>query len=205
MWREGAISPLDFCNAVITRHRKLYEEWYRDMGFDVIFDFKAAIESPTPSSELWRAAIRRYGIFKQVVSTLPDMGLTFKSIVAENKEQEISQEDKLHKALCCNNVVTLSVDVNGVSVALSSTGINGVWEIGLRKSSGDSATSKDIFRMIKAAFEQESHESLSSDKLCEGETWWYWYDKFQDQEVVEVEIERKLRALYELAEQIDVN
>lgn len=202
MWRESAISPLDFCNAVIKRCRKLYEEWYRDMGFGVIFDFKAAIESPTPSSELWRAAIRRHDIFKQVVSALPDMGLTFKSIAAENKEQEISQEEKLHEALCCNNVVTLSVDVNGASVALSSTGINGVWEIGLRKSSDDSATSKDTYGRIKATFEHESHEGIDCDKLCEGETWWYWYDQFQNQEVVEVEIERKLRALYEFAEQI---
>ena len=92
--------------------------------------------------------------------------------------------------------------MNGVSVALSSTGINGVWEIGLRKSSGDSSTSKDTYGRIKATFEHELHEGIGCDKLCEGETWWYWYDEFQSQEVAEVEIERKLRALYGLAEQI---
>ncbi len=43
---------------------------------------------------------------------------------------------------------------------------------------------------------------IGCDKLCEGEAWWYWYDKFQNQEVVEVEIEHKLRALYKIAKQI---
>lgn len=205
MWRDGIISPLDFCNAVMTRYRKLYEEWYRDMGFGGIFDFKAAIESPTPSSELLRAAIRRYGIFKQVKSALPDMELSFKSIAAENKEQEIAQGSKLYEALCRDNVITLSVDVNGVSVALSSTGINGIWEIGLRKTSGASATNKDTYRRITAALERASHVDIDSDKLCEGETWWYWYDKYQNQEVVEVEIVRKLQSLHEFAKKIGNN
>ena len=200
MWREGAISPLDFCNAAISRYRKLYKIWYMDMGFDMIFNFKAAIECSTPPSELWRAAIRRYSIFMQVVSALPDMGLTFKSIVADNKEQEILRHN-LYESICYNGVITLSVDVNEVSVALSSRGINGVWEIGLRKASGDSIASKETYKTVREVYEHETPKNINPAKFCEGDPWWYWYDEFQNRG--EFEIECMLRELYAFAKQLN--
>lgn len=201
MWNnDGQISPLHFCKMVIARYKQMYKIWYDDMGFKKMLDFRAALEVESPTQAVWRAAKRRYLIFTQVAHSLPD--LTFKRIVADNKESEISESER-HKEFCSDQVITLSKDVNGVSVALSKCGIRGAWEIGLRKCSVDSATTKSIYEKIKEAL---PFSGIDNNKLCnEGERWWYWYEELSDRDWIDVlgsNLSKRLDTLLEFAEKL---
>ena len=181
MWNGGQISPIDFCKATIARCLQMYEQWYKELGIGKILDFKSALEAESSTTGVWQAAKHRYLIFAQVAFLLP--GWTFKRIVADNKESEIPEHERC-KEFCCNQVITLSMDVNGVSVALSKCGIYGVWEIGLRKSSADSSTSKTVFERVKAL---DANLIDKSKIQNENERWWYWYDEIKDSEDVNVQ------------------
>ena len=201
MWNnDGQISPLHFCKMVIARYKEMYKMWYDDMGFKKMLDFRAALEVESPTQDVWRAAKRRYLIFTQVAHSLPD--LTFKRIFADNKESEISESER-HKEFCSDQVITLSKDVNGVSVALSKCGIRGAWEIGLRKCSVDSATTKSIYEKIKEAL---PFSGIDNNKLCnEGERWWYWYEELSDRDWIDVlgsDLSKRLDTLLEFAEKL---
>ena len=193
MWdNKGQISPIDFCKMVIARYHKIYKRWYEELGIGKILDFKSALTSEYPTQDVWRAAKHRYSIFTQVASSLPDW--TYKRIVADNKESKIS-EYEMYKEFCSDQVITLSMDVKkDVSVALSKCGIHGVWEVGLRKSSGDSSTSKKVFEQVKAL----DADLIDKSKIQnENERWWYWYDEIKDTEDVNVEeIVKILKSLH---------
>jgi len=195
MWNDGQISPIDFCKMAIARCCKMYEQWYYGLGIGRILDFKSALEAESPVQDIWSAAKYRYSIFSQVASFLP--GWTFKRIVADNKESKIPEHER-YKEFCSNQVITLSMDVNGASVALSKCGIHGVWEIGLRKSSADSSTDKHVFEQVKAL------DVIDKDKIqSDNELWWYWYDEIKDSENVNVqEIVERLKSLLRAAEKM---
>ena len=193
MWdNKGQISPIDFCKMVIARYHKIYKRWYEELGIGKILDFKSALTSESPTQDVWRAAKHRYSIFTQVASSLPDW--TYKRIVADNKESKIS-EYEMYKEFCSDQVITLSMDVKkDVSVALSKCGIHGVWKVGLRKSSGDSSTSRKVFEQVKAL----DADLIDKSKIQnENERWWYWYDEIKDTEDVNVEeIVKILKSLH---------
>lgn len=193
MWNnKGQISPIDFCKMVIARYIKMYKSWYDELGIGRILDFKSALTNESPSQGVWRAAKHRYSIFIQVASSLPDW--TFKRVIADNKESEIP-EDERYKEFCSDQVITLSMDVKkGVSVALSKRGMHGAWKVGLRKSSGDSSTSKTVFEQVNAL----DADLIDKSKIQnENERWWYWYDEIKDTEDVNVEeIVEMLKSLH---------
>ena len=195
---DGQIVPLKFCTATIRRYRKIYTCWYQELGFDQLLDFSKALEEKTvPDSEIWKIAQHRYFAFSKVQPMLASMNLnfTYKRIIADNKEQDI-RDDELCREFCADQVITLSKDVNGVSVALSKCGIRGPWEIGLRKCSADSATTKSTYAKIKKLLLQPS-SNIDKAKLCnDGERWWYWYEEVSDQpDDLESELAKRLDAL----------
>ena len=190
MWDgDGQISPINFCKMVIARYIRIYNGWYERLGIGRILDFKSALINESPTQDVWRAAKRRYSIFTQVESLLA--GWTFKRIVADNKENEIPARER-YKEFCCNQVITLSMDIKDMAIALSKCGIHGAWEIGLRKSSVAPSTSKDVFERVKTL------DAIDKNKIQnENSRWWYWYDEIKDGEDVDAqEILEKLRSLH---------
>lgn len=202
MWGlDGQIVPLKFCAATIKRYRQIYTCWYRELGFDLLLDFRNALEGTAdPSSEIWKAAQHRYFAFSKVQSLLAGMNFTYRRIIADNKELEIS-DDELCREFCADQVITLSKDVNGVSVALSACGIRGVWEIGLRKCSVDSATTRSTYEKVKKLL---PFGNIDNNNLCgNGERWWYWYEEVSDQiDGRESELAKRLDALLQFAERL---
>ena len=179
MWdSKGQIVPLNFCVNTITRYSMIYRSWFNDLNVGQILNFGEALDEKTTSnSEIWDAAKHRYSAFSKVESLLSGMSFTYKRIIADNKGQEI-RDDELCREFCADQVITLSKDVNGVSVALSKCGIRGAWEIGLRKCSVDSATTKSTYEKVKATL---PFSNIDNNRLCrEGERWWYWYEELPD-------------------------
>lgn len=206
MWDpDGQISPLKFCAATIERYRLIYKRWYDGLGLGEILNFRRALEdTATHQSEIWDAAKHRYASFSKVLSMLPDKNFKHRRIVADDKEQKIDGDERFLE-FCADQVITLSKDVNGVSVALSKCGIRGAWEIGLRKCSEDSTTTRSTYEKVKAKlpFVASSGITIEADKLRKvGERWWYWYDKPQEQmDGLEVkQLSERLAALLEFAE-----
>ena len=204
MWGlDGQIAPLKFCAATIKRYRQIYTCWYRELGLDRLLDFRKALEETAdPGSEIWKTAQHRYFAFSKVQSMLAgkNLNFTYRRIIADNKEQEI-RGDELCREFCADQVITLSKDVNGVSVALSTCGIRGVWEIGLRKCSTDSATTRSTYEKVEKL---QPSSDLDSKKLCKvGEPWWYWYDEIPDQiDGLESKLVNQLDALLKFAERL---
>lgn len=199
MWNcDGQILPLEFCKHTISRFRIIYERWFGDLGVAQILNFREALEKTSPNSEIWGYAKHRYSVFSKVLSLLTGMNFTYKRITADNKEQEI-QEDELCREFCADQVITLSKDVNGVSVALSKCGIRGAWEIGLRKSSGDSSTLETVFKKVNDL----SADLIDKSKIQKNQRWWYWYDEIEDPEDVKVEeIAGILKSLHQAIEKM---
>lgn len=202
MWDSGEqILPLKFCKSTITRYGMIYRRWFDGLGVGQILNFNEALEEKTmPNSEIWNTAKHRYSAFSKVSSLLSGMNFTYKRIIADNKEQEI-HDDELCREFCADQVITLSKDVNGVSVALSKCGIRGAWEIGLRKCSVDSATTKSTYEKVK---ERLPFSSIDNNKLCkDGERWWYWYEELPDQtDGLELKLSERLDALLRFAEKL---
>lgn len=199
MWNcDGQILPLEFCKHTISRFRIIYERWFGDLGVAQILNFRDALEKTSPNSEIWGYAKHRYSVFSKVLSLLTGMNFTYKRIIADNKEQEI-QEDELCREFCADQVITLSKDVNGVSVALSKCGIRGAWAIGLRKSSGDSSTLETVFKKVNDL----SADLIDKSKIQKNQRLWYWYDEIKDSEDVKVdEIVGILKSLHQAIEKI---
>ena len=202
MWdSDGQIFPLKFSMNTITRYGRIYRHWFDDLGIGRILNFSDALdEKTTHNSEIWDAAKHRYSAFSKVLSLLSGMNFTYKRIIADNKEQEI-HDDELCREFCADQVITLSRDVNGVAVALSKCGIRGAWEIGLRKRSVDSATTKRTHEKVKMMLPLSN---IDNSRLCkEGERWWYWYEELPDRIAgIELKLSERLHALMGFADKL---
>ena len=215
MWNGDKINPEKFCKAVIERYCAMYSAWYKDLGIGGLVNFKSALETQrTDLPMLWKGAIHRYTVFDALHKKLQEKGFELKRIVADNKEQKVPEEG-LYELFCrndvrtSNGVITLSVDINRLSVALSTVNIKESWEIGLRKCSEDLATNDEIYNKVaKAIGNDVSSGFFSRDKMCKGNAWWYWCAEKPKggEENLEGEINeilKMLNDLYEIAQQID--
>ncbi len=204
MWgSDGQIDPLKFCTTTIRRYRQIYTCWYRELGLDRLLDFRKALEEKAgPDLEIRKIAQHRYSVFSKIQSKLAGMNLnfTYKRVIADNREQEI-REDELCREFCVDQVITLSQDVNGVSVALSKYGIRGDWEVGLRKCGDDSSTTKSTYAKVKMLLPSSD---IDSQNLCkDGERWWYWQEEVPDQlDDLEPDLAKRLVALARFAERL---
>lgn len=199
MWTNGRINPLNFALTTIRRFSCIYSQWYDDLGIGSLFDFKRALEqAPTAIPAGAKPVVRRYSIMtalkKEVVSAF-----TFKHIVTDNKEIDIA-ENELHKLFCGEDRITMSCDINGLSVAVVRRRSGGNWEVGFRKGSNDSETKDEVLRKVQELCERQHTECLDNNNLCKGNTWWYWCEELPDtMENLEVELKSRIDKLSKFA------
>ncbi len=196
MWNEdGTVRSLAFCRQTVLRFIRLYKRWYDELGIADILDFKKAIAS----EDVLR---QRYLVLKTVKEAMPsDVGerFSFRMIVSEDKEEEIPMSD-FYRALCAKDDITLSLEMNGFSVAITKNRIDDFWEVGLRKSCTESSTS-DATR--KRILEASRAEALGSTMECK---WWYLYGivegkGVEDSKLVE-ELSGRMRRLLAFAQTV---
>ena len=179
MWIDDRINPLKFAKATIRRFSCIYSQWYDDLGIGNLFDFKRALEQTLTSIPAGAEPVmRRYSIMTALKKEMEPI-FTFKHIVTDNKESDIAVNE-LHKLFCGADWITLSCDINGLAVAIVRHRSGGNWEVGFRKGSDDSETKDEVLRKVKEMCEGQYTECLDKNKLCKGNTWWYWCEELPD-------------------------
>ena len=179
MWIDGRINPLKFALTTIRRFSCIYSQWYDDLSIGSLFDFKRALEqTPTSIPAGAKPVMRRYSIMTAIKKEMEPI-FTFKHIVTDNKESDIAVNE-LHKMFCGADLITLSCDINGLAVAIVRHRSGGNWKVGFRKGSDDSETKDEVLRKVKEMCEGQYTECLDKNKLCKGNTWWYWCEELPD-------------------------
>lgn len=187
MWKNGQISPIDFCVATLDRFIALYLEWYDKLGINEILNFEGALSTSSPSKEVHVNVCKRWSGLSKVKESFPEM--TYKRIVADNKEEEIPS-DGLSRTLCAEDWITLSCETGGVSVAVTKYREGGKWQIGLRKSGNESSTDAGILDQVKDLFKRFENEEVQHLSICHDSPWWYLCDEYDDDEVASVMVPR---------------
>lgn len=187
MWKNGQISPIDFCVATLDRFIALYLEWYDKLGIGEILKFDGALRTSSPSKAVHVNVCRRWAGLSKVKESFPEM--TYKRIGADNKEEEIPSAE-LFWTLCAEDWITLSCETGGVSVAVTKYREGGKWEIGLRKSGNESSTDARILDQVKDSFKRLGNEEAQHLSICYDSPWWYLCDEYDDDEIATVMVPR---------------